>query len=597
MQPITINLRNLADRFIGNLGYVKADAIPRRFSADDLFTGETVIGDTARFAHWDDDKWERLAIASPWVFSDIQLISQEISGGTFQVEQRDGKASEGWSQVTAHPFEEIIERKPNPYMGQSFAWQYAIRWLLLRGEAYWLLIPDGNGELLHMYPLPANRVRPLPSSRSGELYDGFHYWPRDNMVSPDFIPVEQVCFHRFPNPWDYRRGLSPITACRLALQSDDQAARLGLEDLENGLTLRSVISLRSDIRPNEFERARKKIEEGQKAGQRYLVTPAGEIKVEPLSISQRDAEFLTSREFNRDEIDRIYGIPTGFWTDRANRSNSEQAVNTFREFTIWPLMELLAEDLTVQVIDRYYGEMLRGKFDDIRPVNQTTEIEKERNDRETMTYNEARAVKGLDPHPDDDVGNAPFQAAPEIAKLKVQQGFATQQAEAATEAAAARAEIEREITEDAEEDEAVSEDQTDEGQDVSGSEAESTKDEPETDEKALRTDLGRWKSVALREFKKGKAPYLYDFQSDHISLGESERIRSLLQEATTEEAVKAVFTKATDPFVPAGAESYRENLPPVNHIIELAQSEVDDYLAEFDERQPEFETLLDVEIE
>jgi HK97 family phage portal protein len=397
------------DKTIKNLGYIKADEAPRVPVAA-MFSGEILPGeDQINYASWTDEQMARLAVASAWAYSDIALIAREISQGVFGVNQKQG---EKLIAVNDHPFEALIEGRPNRHMSQSFLWQYTITWLLLHGETYWWLVLDKSGELREIYPIPASRMKPIPDPQTFIKF--FSYTPRSG-APPKPIPVEQVCFFRLPNPFDYHRGLSPLSAYRLALETDREAAEWNRNSYKKGLALRALISLRETISDPDYFRTKAELRRGVEEGEQYLVARAGDLDIKNLGISQEDAEFLASREFNREEIDRVYGIPAGFWAKEATRANSEAATETLRTFTIWPLMNMLAEDITAQVIIRYYGEGLRGGFNDIRPINRELQIKQEDHDRQIMSLDEVRAAKGLEKFPIPEIGQALFSAAKEIA--------------------------------------------------------------------------------------------------------------------------------------------------------------------------------------
>ena len=63
---------------------------------------------------------------------------------------------------------------------------------------------------------------------------------------------------------------------------------------------------------------------------------------------------------------------------------------------------------------------------------------------------------------------------------------------------------------------------------------------PASNERALRDDLRRWRSVALRRLKSGDSP-AYEFQSDYIPPGQAAEILDALRAAKTVEEVKAAF--------------------------------------------------------
>jgi hypothetical protein len=416
-------------------------------------------------------------------------------------------------------------------MSQSFAWRYQATWMLLNGEAYWMTVPDRTGDLAQIYPLPANRVKPIPWSademdafkRSGQPLPSFvrcfAYTPVDGR-QPELLDPSQVVFHRFPNPFEYYRGLSPLTAYLLGLQLDTEAEKFDLADYQNGLTLRHLIGLPPEMSDTDFLRSKAEINAGASNGDRYLVSRTGDVKVTEMASRRGDnKEGDTTRQLTRTEANYVYGIPDGLRDKSATQANADTADRLFKEKTVWPFMCLLAEDLTAQLLIRYYGDDYRAVFEDIRPVDRQLLMAEEDHHRKVLTYDEAREEAGLEPHPDPDVGSAPFEAAGEIAKLKVSMsklpgpGQAGQPGQPFGEPGAGG--------------DADSEDDTPEA--------------PEPDEAEKAKDLHRWQSVALRLWRRGDDPGGYLFESKHIGANDVNLIRLRLSGAGTESEVKAAF--------------------------------------------------------
>jgi len=207
-------LDNWLDTTVSRLGYTKAG----RVDIGTVFAGEAPLlqGDT--WGAMSQDDWERLAITSSWVYSDIDLISKEGARADLEVHEQTG---EGLEAVENHEFEQLM-RKPNRFMASSFLRRYTLSWLLLRGEAYWWLVAGRGGSLVEIWPIPSTRMRPIPDRQ--EYISGYGYSARHG--EPEVrIPVEQVCFFRLPNPFDYHRGLSPLTAYSMALKTSSAALR------------------------------------------------------------------------------------------------------------------------------------------------------------------------------------------------------------------------------------------------------------------------------------------------------------------------------------------------------------------------------------
>lgn len=467
------------DAALQRMGYMKADQVPVSVA----WAGEMPAGPVTGWEAWTEEQVERLAVTSSWVFSDINTIASEASQAPFGVYRQEAESLE---EVTAHPFEMLLQR-PNAHMGKAFFVQYTLWWALLRGEAYWWLVPDRAGGLAEMWPIPAQRMQPIPDAK--EYIRGFYYKPLHGR-KPVEIPAGQVFFYRrHPNPFDYHRGLSPLTAYRLALETDDGARKWNRDTFDNEATLRKIISLPKELSRPEFDRRKTEIiDEFVENRRRLMVARAGDVTVQDIGLSHDDLEFLAGREFTREEIDRVFGVPAGFWAKEATRANAEAAKATMIEQGVWPVLVGLSEEITAQIVAPYYGEDLRGQFDDIRPRDRRLLVEERRQYWQVKTVDEARGDLGLDPLEDELLGGTlvPLAIRPQQPTLGGMPALRGGNGE-------------------------------------------------------MRADLRRWRSVALRRFREGKSPTEYDFESEHIPNDVWRDVMDGLACAETEDEVKAAF--------------------------------------------------------
>jgi HK97 family phage portal protein len=405
---------------LDRLGVIRRRDLDNFLPPSAVFAGETWPGSEYNiYARWSEYELQRLAITNPWVYSAQDIISNEIAKGIIGVERRSKKEGEKWLPEIDHDFERIVEGRPNPYMSQFFTWKYQVMWLCLQGEAYWMNVPDKTGELRQLYPLPANRVVPVPDPSGERLFSYFAYSPVTGAAPQKLLP-EQVCFHRFPHPFDYHRGMSPVSAYLTSLKIDTEARRFDLEDFQNGLTLKHLVSMRPETTERDRLGAQADLERGRKEGLRYMLIRAGQIDVKALEGRRGDNGDV--RQLTREEADFIFGVPEGIRAANATEANATVAWNTFLNSTIWPLMCMLDEDMTAQIVHRFYGEDLRAKFEDVRPQNIELKLKEKDNRRKAQTYDEARAADGLEPHPDPDIGGAPYTVAGAVYLEKIRQG-------------------------------------------------------------------------------------------------------------------------------------------------------------------------------
>lgn len=535
-------LNPILDRYATKQGYVKQSQQVRRprryFSARQLLTGEIVPGEAHNlYASWTDYEFQKLAITNYPVYRNIMLIGKIISQAGFYIEERTPETETGWTKVTDHPYTRVIEQFPNPIMSQSYLWLYQVAWMLLQGEAYWLLADDMLGNLRQVYPLPANRIKPIPNPQADAKRPllGYAYTPISGQA-PELLDPEQVCFDRLPNLFSYFRGMSPISSYLIGLQLNTEAQRTDLEDFLNRLKLQHLISLPTDATDEEFDIAMADLMESEDLALQWKMIRGGDMKVEGIKRDRSD-QHLDVFQITERQADSIYGVPDGFWnTESSNRSTADAHKATLIENSVWPLMNMLAEDQTVQIIVPRYGENFRAQFEDIRPVNRELVLQETESARESQTYNEARLAEGGEPHPDSDVGNAPFDSAGTVYELKLQSQLGLL---SATTTTTAPVRMPSPFT-------------PPNGNGAARAEAQ---------------DLKRYKSVAIRQLRRGKDPGEYQFESGYISEYKAFLLKTYLKSVTTEAQIKAIFSAKNGAF--DAADVYIEAL---RSLIEEAQA-------------------------
>ena len=383
--------------------------IPQQENIYPVLAGETTVDKKTKYANEGGMQafLERVAIQSSWVYSDIDFISKYASLSQFKVVElgqselpdREDVTKPKAIHATTHPLDKLLNN-PNPWMSGSFLRMYSFMWMLLRGEVYWMFVPNELGELVEIWPIPSDRIRPIASEK--DYIEAFEYTSKENGV-PIPLSAEYIVFFRTPNIFDYHRGLSKLTALKTALDVDNKAQSWNIDTFNNELNLRTIISLPPTISQRNYAVIKQElIDELVNRKKRYVIARGGELNAQTIGMAHKDIEYLAGRKFTREEIDRVMGLPTGFWSEDATESSMNVAKEIVTEITIWPLLSMMAEDLTVQILHKWWPNDKKGTFvvkaDDPRPKNKLLELEEERRDFETMTIDEVRAFTGRTPY-------------------------------------------------------------------------------------------------------------------------------------------------------------------------------------------------------
>ena len=329
----------------------------------------------------------RIALTISWIYADIKLIANEFSAAPLQVKRLDEKRRE---IIVEHPFTKVLAH-PNSEMDLPFLLQYLAYWIELRGKAYWFLAPEENNPnvIKEIWPIRADRIWPI----IGKTKFVEKYVYRLNSGTTIKIDPRYVVFFRTPNPFDLWDGLSPLSAW-LPVQTEQGEAQWQKDTYTTGRGIpHSVIALDKNLSEVDFIVAAARIREDFEHERKIAITRSSDLDVKQVGITPKDLELIKSREFTRDEIDTIFlGVPI---RDHSSDVWLEAADKVVREKTIWPLHVLIAGQLSVQVLQSFYGDEEYCEFDDIRPQDRALNVQEANIYWRVHTVDEAREKLGM----------------------------------------------------------------------------------------------------------------------------------------------------------------------------------------------------------
>jgi SPP1 gp7 family putative phage head morphogenesis protein len=114
------------------------------------------------------------------------------------------------------------------------------------------------------------------------------------------------------------------------------------------------------------------------------------LKPERLNSSQKDMEFVELRKLAREETWQVFSMPMGMWTENATEANANVALQTYYNFGLWPLLCLVADKITSDILPAY-GEDQVAEYEDIRITDRRLQIAEIETALKTHTVDEVRA--------------------------------------------------------------------------------------------------------------------------------------------------------------------------------------------------------------
>lgn len=354
---------------------------------------------------------ETTALGLSAVWRSVSLISGTLASLPLRTLQDKGETRQQVGSYLDNP------GGPLPDAPTPFEWkEQVLAHLVLHGNAYLLHIYNGGGALVGLYAVHPLAVTPeWQKDARGKLTGrkNFRVTLEDGTTrdfdSDDMTQIMAISL-------DGLRGLSPITMARLSLGTSIAADRAAARQFSNGAMVSGLVTPEDD---DVTEDEAKEIKASLKA-KLTGVENAGDIavinrklKFTQWSLSNEDAQFLQSRQFQIEEIARWFGIPPfelmqtekqtswGTGIEAQQRGLARNVLSPWAHRVEQRLSRLLPR---TQFVEFDFAGLERGNpADEIRLLIEQVNAG-------LLTRNEARAIRNLPPLPDEPTANEPANA-------------------------------------------------------------------------------------------------------------------------------------------------------------------------------------------
>jgi HK97 family phage portal protein len=329
------------------------------------------------------------------VYACVRVLSESFAVLPFRLYKT--KKSGARIAVTNHWLYQLIAKAPNPYQ-TPFEWREMLQGhLVLRGNAFNQIIPDGEGGISALLPLHPDRVKMVPLSNGSYRYE---YTDSTGQVT---ALARNEVWHLRGLSSDGRMGMSPIQfqseVIASALASQDFGNRFFQNDAQPPGWIEFPGRITDESARTALQAAWQSRQGGANRGKTAILDM--QMKYHEIAVNNRDSQFLESRQFSVSEIARIFRVPPHMIGDlsKATFSNIEQQSLEFVSYTMTPWAERWESSLETFLLgldtglepEFDFSVLLRGDAAGRSAYYHNGILDG------WLTRNEARSREGLDP--------------------------------------------------------------------------------------------------------------------------------------------------------------------------------------------------------
>lgn len=329
------------------------------------------------------------------VFACLRILAESVAALPLIIYRR--RKSGGRDRATDHPLHEVLHASPNRIQTSFEFRDYMQSMVVTRGRAYAQIVPGARGAIDSLIPIHADKV--TPRARTDGRLEYVVTTSQGSQVFQDHELMKLIGF-----TLDGINGISMIEFHRETIGGAMAVSDHGNRFFSNAATPGGVLTM-----PGHFETPEKRREFAEQwrrattgANAHKTAVLEDGVKFEPISISNKDSQYIELKKYTAADIARIFRVPPHMIGDleKATFSNIEHQSLEFVIHTLRPWLvrweQVISRDLLYD--DNFYAEFL---IDGLLRGDQKSRYEAYSKGITDgwLTRNEVRELENLNPLP------------------------------------------------------------------------------------------------------------------------------------------------------------------------------------------------------
>lgn len=335
------------------------------------------------------------ALGIPAALAAVRLISESVSALPLSLYRR--QPTGGRERAREHPLQQLLHEGPADGVTPYQLKECLMLGLLLHGNGYALISYDKRGLPVSLQPLPAESVSVEQDAGTGRVsYKLSTFKGTVELSKDEVLHVPGLSF-------DGIRGVSVISLAREALGTGIAEIQHGSSFFSNAAMPAGVLTHPGLLSEAGLGNLRQSFEDrykGSRNANKTLILEEG-MTFSQLQFSQKDSQFIESRNFTVREIARIFRVPPALIGDieKASYSSQEAQALEFLVYTLRPWLTRIQESIDCQLLTTSEKQTYYSEFN-ANDLLRTTAKERFESYQTALTagwlsVNEVRALENL----------------------------------------------------------------------------------------------------------------------------------------------------------------------------------------------------------